>query len=123
MKNLYSTLLLGTALAALTLTGCVVRERHYARGGVVHETTVVTPGVVASGEVIVSGAPPPLRVEVQSRSPGPYYVWVPGAWTWNGRWVWTAGYWDRPPRQGAVWVPHRYQHRNGVHVWVRGGWQ
>jgi hypothetical protein len=25
-----------------------------------------------------------------------------------------------PPCRGAVWVPHQYAYRNGVHVFIRG---
>jgi len=50
-------------------------------------------------------------------------VWIPGVWVWHGRWVWETGRWSLPPRRGAVWVPHHYVYRNGVHIWVQGGWR
>jgi len=78
-------------------------------------------------EMAVSSAPPPLPVEVgvQTPMPGRDYVWIGGVWVWGpgGNWVWQAGHWDRPPFRGAVWVPHRYEYRNGRHVFVRGGWR
>jgi hypothetical protein len=54
------------------------------------------------------GAPPPIRVEVRRASPGPGYSFVEGYWyPVNGRYAWHAGYWSRPPYEGAVWiVPH-----------------
>jgi hypothetical protein len=68
------------------------------------------------GEVVVSEAPPPPPSETVVVAPGPGYVWVAGAWVWNGRWVWEAGHWAYPPYYGAVWVGP---------VWVRGpyGWR
>lgn len=108
-----STLLLAAVLAAgttLCLTnGCTV----YAPG----------PPVGVEAEVDVSGDPPPLIVEPIPVSPGPDFIWVGGAWVWNGQWVWEHGRWARPPHPGAVWVPHRYEVRNGRHVFIRGGWR
>jgi len=68
------------------------------------------------GEVVVSEAPPPPPSETVVVAPGPGYVWAPGAWVWNGRWLWVAGHWAYPPYSGAVWVGP---------VWVRGpyGWR
>jgi hypothetical protein len=61
--------------------------------------------------------------EVVTAPPAVGYIWIPGAWEWNGRWVWAAGRWAYPPRPGAVWVPHHYENRNGVNVFIRGGWR
>ena len=78
-----------------------------------------------AAEVEVGGAPPTAQMDVEGPMPGPGYVWIGGVWTWGpgGRWVWERGHWDRPPHPGAVWVPHRYEYRNGRHVFVRGGWR
>jgi hypothetical protein len=84
-------------------------------------------GVTATvpGEVEVDAAPPPAQVDVETPMPGPGFVWIGGVWAWGpgGRWIWQGGHWDHPPRSGAVWVPHRYEYRNGRHVFVRGGWR
>ena len=51
------------------------------------------------------GAPPPIRVEVQTASPGVGYAWVGGYWYPVGsRYTWHAGYWTRPAYAGATWV-------------------
>jgi hypothetical protein len=100
--------LLAAAAWALT-SGCVVYP--YEPVGTVY------------GEVDVVGDPPPVIVETAPPTPGVGYVWIGGSWVWNGRWVWEHGRWGRPPHPGAVWVPHRYETRNGRHVFVRGGWQ
>ncbi len=102
------------SLAGLFAAGCNV----YVRPG----------GVVATvpGEVAVAGPPPaaPPYVDVVPVCPGPDFVWIGGIWVWGGSgWVWENGRWDRRPHPGAVWVPHRYEYRNGRHVFVRGGWR
>ncbi|MFO0747142.1 MAG: YXWGXW repeat-containing protein [Myxococcota bacterium] len=64
---------------------------------------------VQDDEVYTDVAPPPVRTEVIVAAPGPGYMWVPGHWYWAGRqYVWSGGYWARPP------APHQY--------WVRSGW-
>ena len=37
--------------------------------------------------------------------------------------VWAPGRWERPPRVHAVWVRHRWVHRNGGWVLVEGHWR
>ncbi len=105
-------------MSSLFFSGCVV-ERHPRRHVVVYEPAPVVVGT----EVIVQEPPPPPRREVIIARPGPAHVWVPGVWVWQGRWVWEAGHWALPPKAGAVWVPHRYVLRGGVHVYVHGGWR
>ncbi len=120
-----SLLVLSGAALALVLTGCIVEERGYGRRHVVVRETVVVPapGPAPGTEVVVTQAPPPVIVEQVVVRPGPAYLWVPGYYAWNGRWVWERGHWVLPPRRGAVWVPHRYVYRGGVHVYVHGGWR
>ena len=57
------------------------------------------------------GAPPaPRIVRVRPVAPGPGYIWVEGYWYPEGRhYKWHAGYWTRPPYEGAVWVGSRYE--------------
>ncbi len=55
------------------------------------------------------GAPPPIRVRVQPRSPGAGYTWVGGYWYPVGRrYTWHEGYWTRPAYIGAHWVEPRH---------------
>jgi hypothetical protein len=95
--------------AAIFAVGCVV----YPAG----------PVATVGAEVDVAGDPPAPIVEEVTPAPGVGFVWIGGAWAWNGRWEWERGHWDRPPHPGAVWVPHRYVVHNGRHVFVRGGWR
>jgi len=57
------------------------------------------------------GPPPAPRViRVRPNSPGPGYSWVDGYWyPSNNRYVWHAGYYTRPPYEGAAWVGPRYE--------------
>jgi hypothetical protein len=109
----------------LLVGGCVTRERvvYRQRGGRVVRTETITTAAPVGSEIIVREAPPAPIVETVVVSPGPGFVWVSGGWMWHDRWVWERGHWDRPPRVGVVWVPHRYVYRGGVHVFVRGGWR
>lgn len=106
-------MILFVTLSSLFVSGCVVRERTIYRSG----------PPPAREEVTVAEAPPPPIIEKISVSPGPGFVWIGGAWVWRGHWVWERGHWVRPPRVGAIWVPHRYEYRNGVHIFIRGGWR
>jgi len=77
----------------------------------------------AGTTVVVATAPPAPVQEVVTVAPGLGFVWIPGIWGWEGRWVWEGGHWARPPYPGAVWVPHQHVFRNGVHVFVHGTWR
>lgn len=70
----------------------------------------------------VTQVPPPPATEPVVVAPGPGYAWVPGEWSWRGRWVWVGGYWAVPPYPHAVWV-HGGWYR-GAHGWYRsrGHW-
>ena len=67
---------------------------------------MVTGAVFAGVSIgIRIGAPPPVRVEVQTASPGAGYAWVGGYWYPVGsRYQWHTGYWTRPAYEGATWV-------------------
>jgi hypothetical protein len=116
MKN--TTTLLITLLTGATLgwtVGCTVQPVQPVQ-------PAPPPGAVA-GEVEVPMDPPADIMQSPPSSPGLAYVWVGGSWVWNGAWVWEPGRWQIPPHPGAVWVPHRYENRNGRHVFIRGGWR
>jgi len=64
--------------------------------------------------------PPPPPPETILVAPGPGCVWVKGEWVWRGRWVWSPGYWCRPPYPGAIWISGRWE--RGPDGWhYRGG--
>jgi hypothetical protein len=87
---------------------------------------VLLGGVIGTAQqtVIRVAPPPPARVGVVGRAPGPGYVWVPGYQRWNGRgYVWVAGRWARPPRPGVIWVQPSYVHRGSTWVFHQGYWR
>lgn len=106
---------------SLLLSGCVYQERVAYRQPPPSATVVTEqPG---SQEIVVTEAPPAPLVEAVPVAPGPGFIWIGGCWVWRSHWVWERGHWARPPHHGAVWVPHRYVYRNGVHVFISGGWR
>jgi hypothetical protein len=110
-------MLAAAAAGCLFAAGCIVRERP-----VYYAAPAGPPGAVApEGEVVVGEAPPATQVEVVPVAPGPEvdFLWIPGWWWWDGRWVWHGGYWGHRPHPGAVWVPHAWVH--GPRGWVHSG--
>jgi hypothetical protein len=71
--------------------------------------------------VDVDVAPPPARVE-HAPSPRAGYVWVPGAWDYNGhKHVWVKGHWVRE-RHGHHWVEDRWVQNGDRWHHDRGHW-
>jgi hypothetical protein len=66
----------------------------------------------------IGNPPPPLRYEARPPAPGPGFVWSEGFYEpYNGAYRWHAGYWNRPPYQGAYWVhPHWDHYNDGWHM-------
>jgi len=90
---------------------------------------MLTLGIVAlgacGGGVYVRVPPPePRVVGVVGVAPGPGFVWTDGYWGWRGgNWAWVGGAWVRPPRAGAVWVPHRWVRYGNRYRFARGYWR
>jgi hypothetical protein len=81
---------------------------------------VVVPSV-ASAQVYIQTAPPPLRVEPVP-APRRGHVWVPGHWQWRGhRHVWVPGTWI-VARRGYAYVQPRWIERDGRWYYERGRW-
>jgi hypothetical protein len=81
-------------------------------------------GSAYAQEVIVRTAPPHAIVEHRAVAPSPRHVWIAGYHRWDGRaYVWTAGRWELPPREHAVWVAPRWEHRTGGYVFIEGRWR
>jgi len=117
-KSMKSSVLRGWILmvgAVALLSGCVEHRVVYVQG---------PPPVVAVAPSPVVSQPPPAPVkEVVVAAPGPGYVWVPGHWSWHGRWVWVRGAWVAVPRRHAVWVPGYWAQRPQGYVWIGGHWR
>jgi hypothetical protein len=68
-------------------------------------------------------APPPLRQERRMHSPGRGYIWIAGAWDWQGNdWVWIPGRWDRPADRGVRWIAPHYRRESRGWVYEPGHW-
>jgi hypothetical protein len=79
----------------------------------------------ASTRVYVQFGPPVRVVEARPcyrRHHG--YVWAEGYHRWDGRrYTWRRGYWVRPPRAHAYWVPAHWVHSRYGWYLVRGHWR
>jgi hypothetical protein len=112
------------ALAPLALAGCVVEEPAPPVTATTTVTREVTTTGPSTGEVLVTQAPPAVRVETQTVSPGGNYTWTRGYWRWNGAtYVWVPGSWIVRPRTAAVWVEGHWLRRGSRWVWVAGYWR
>jgi WXXGXW repeat (2 copies) len=107
-------------LATCALVGCA--------GEPTTVTTTTTREVTTTGpatrEVLVTQAPPVVRVETQPVSPGPGYIWTRGYWRWTGaQYVWVPGTWIARRTAAAVWVEGHWLRRPGGWVWIAGHWR
>jgi len=108
-----------TAVAVATLmSACVVAPRP-----VYHPQPVYAPQPYPAGAVIIQNEPPAPYAEVIGVPPTPGYIWIGGAWFWEGgRHVWHGGYWSAP-RSGHYWVGHHWERvGNGWHF-REGHWE
>ena len=80
----------------------------------------------AEAQITVRVRPPRPNVVITNRppAPSPRHVWVDEDWRVRGRsYRWHGGYWQRSPRNGAMWVPGRWVHRRGGERWIPGHWR
>jgi WXXGXW repeat (2 copies) len=81
-------------------------------------------GSVSAADIVVHIKPPALKVEKRPDRPSPQHVWVSGYHRWDGNaYVWESGKWEVPPREHAVWVEPRWEHRGEGYVFVEGRWK
>ena len=75
-------------------------------------------------QVVVRIGPPPPVEEHRGPPPGRGYIWLGGHQHYDrDHYVWTPGRYERPPHDGARWVPTRYVRRNGAYVEIEGHWR
>ena len=79
-------------------------------------------GSIEAADIVVKVRPPALKIEHHPPRPGPDYVWVGGAWVWNGAWVWAPGHYVHAPYAGAVWIGGSWVGHGGGWAWVGGHW-
>jgi hypothetical protein len=109
------------ALGPLVFASCVSEAPVATTTTVTREVTTTGP---TTGEVLVTQAPPPVRVEMQTVAPGPRYVWTRGYWRWTGvDYVWAPGSWVVRPSLTAVWVEGHWARKSRGWVFIPGHWQ
>lgn len=68
----------------------------------------------------------PAGVVVKAPGPAPFRsaIWIGPEWQWRGgRYVHVPGYWARPSRYGATWVPGHWKYTRRGYRWVPGRWR
>jgi len=81
-------------------------------------------GTVSAADIVVHVKPPSLKIEHRPARPTPNHVWVSGYHRWDGNaYVWEPGKWEVPPREHAVWIAPRWEHRGDGYVFVQGYWK
>ena len=82
----------------------------------------LTPGL-ASADVSVTVAPPPIPVYDQPPCPADGYLWVPGYWSYgDDDYYWVPGVWVEPPEVGFLWTPGWWGFDGGAYLWHVGYW-
>src|SRR5579872_6699612 len=79
---------------ALPIAGCVVADTTPVNNGygVGYGQTYQAPVVEQPQPVAVASMPPDPLYEQMTPFPGYGFVWIDGAWHWNGyEWVWVSG--------------------------------
>jgi hypothetical protein len=73
--------------------------------------------------IIVQQAPPAVQPESPTARPSDRHVWVAGYWAWqNQNYVWIPGQWVVAPREGATWVPPRWEREGTGYRFYDGYW-
>ncbi len=86
---------------------------------------VITAAVSNAQHVKVRiGFPVGISINATSRAPFAGAVWVGPEWKWRGgNYVCVPGYWAKPHRHGAIWVPGHWQYTRRGYKWVPGHWR
>ncbi len=68
----------------------------------------------------------PVGTRLGAPGPAPFRgaVWIGPEWEWRGgRYVTVPGYWGRPSRFGASWVPGHWKYTRRGYRWIPGHWR
>jgi hypothetical protein len=68
----------------------------------------------------------PVGISIGAPGPAPYggAIWVGPEWQWRGgRYHCVPGYWARPNRYNAVWIPGHWKYSRHGYRWVPGRWR
>src|SRR5580700_7953872 len=80
--------------------------------------------LLASADVSITIAPPPIPVYDQPPCPDDGYLWIPGYWAWgdDDDYYWVPGVWVEPPEVGYLWTPGWWGFAGGFYGWHQGFW-
>ena len=70
------------------------------------------------------GFPVGISIGPSGHAPFAGAVWIGPEWQWRGgNYVTVPGYWARPGRHGAIWVPGHWKYSRKGYSWVPGHWR
>jgi hypothetical protein len=70
------------------------------------------------------GFPVGISIGPSGRAPFSGAIWIGPEWTWRGgNYVCSPGYWARPSRHGAIWVPGHWKNSRRGFIWIPGHWR
>jgi hypothetical protein len=70
------------------------------------------------------GFPVGISTGAPGRAPFGGAVWIGPEWQWRGgHYQCIPGYWARPGRYGAIWVPGHWKYSRKGYRWVPGHWR
>ena len=86
--------------------------------------TTALSGLKAQHVSVRLSFPAGVHTRAVGRTPYKGAIWIGPEWQWRGgRYVSVPGYWVKPGRYGAVWVPGHWQHSRRGYRWVPGHWR
>lgn len=68
----------------------------------------------------------PVGISIGAPGPSPYTgaVWIGPEWQWRGgTYVSVPGYWAKPQRYRAIWVPGYWKYTRHGYRWIPGHWR
>ncbi len=75
-------------------------------------------------QFVVKIRPAAPIVRVRPPMPSPVHVWVGGNYEWRGgQYVYTDGYWARPPQRRDHWVEGHWKNTRRGWTWIPGHWK
>ena len=83
-------------------------------------------GLISSAQHVSVRMSFPVGVRMGSPGPAPFRgaIWIGPEWVWRGgQYVTVPGYWGKPSRYGAVWVPGHWKYSRKGYRWVPGHWK
>ena len=78
----------------------------------------------ATAQIVIKLRPPAPVVKIRPAIPAPGHVWVNGGYTWrSGKYIYSDGYWVKPPKGRHHWTDGKWKRKRGGWVWIPGRWR